>query len=136
MCIERKDEELRVCRLRIAELEVPVHLAKLFACLYRCKMQRLTSVQQCQGLATLQGAVDSLTAIVQQQQMQHLSAADAQQRQLHAFNLALLEQAEELAALQALLGAPSRKRQYSRRRVTEDLENSLDNLQVGLWPGA
>ena len=78
--------------------------------------------------------MDSLTACVQQQQTQHLSAADAQQRQLHAFNLALLEQAEELAALQALLGAPSRKRQSSRRRVTEDLVDSLDNLQVGLWP--
>lgn len=93
-------------------------------------------MQQYQGLATVKGAVDALSATVQQQETQHLSAADAQQRQLHAFNLALLEQAEELAALQALLGAPSRKRQSSRRRVTEDLENSLDNLQVGLWRGA
>lgn len=78
--------------------------------------------------------MDSLTASVQQQETQHLLAADAQQRQLHAFNLALLEQAEELAALQALLGAPSRKRQSSRRRLTEDLVDSLNNLQVGLWP--
>lgn len=80
--------------------------------------------------------MDSLTASVQQQETQHLSAADAQQRQLHAFNMALLEQAEELAALQALLGVPSRKRQSSRRRVTEDLLDSLDNLHVGLRPYA
>lgn len=65
-----------------------------------------------------------------------MSAAEAQHRQLHAFNLALLEQAEELAALQALLGAPSRKRQSSRRRVTEDLMDSLENLHVGLQPDA
>ena len=81
---------------------------------------------------TLKIAVESLTASVQRQEAQHLSAADAQQRHLHAFNLALLEQAEELAALQALLGAPSRKRQSSRRRVTEDLMESMDSLQVGL----
>lgn len=81
----------------------------------------------CQGIATLKSAVESLTASVQQQELQHLAAADAQQRQLHAFNMALLEQAEELAALQALLGAPSRERQFSRRRVTEDLVDSLSS---------
>ena len=75
--------------------------------------------------------MDSLTAIVQQQEAQHLTAADAQHRQLHAFNMALLEQAEELAALQALLGAPSKKRQSSRRRVTEDL---MESLQVHIYP--
>lgn len=96
----------------------------------------LPSVKCLQGLVTLKSSLDSLTASVQQQETQHLSAADAQQRQLHAFNLALLEQGEELAALQALLGAPSRKRQSSRRRVTEDLIDSLDNLHVGLRPGA
>ena len=83
-----------------------------------------------QERVTLKKAVESLTASVQQQETQHLAAADAQQRQLHAFNMALLEQAEELAALQALLGAPSRKRQSSRRRVTEDLVDSLNSLQV------
>lgn len=84
----------------------------------------------CQGLVSLKSAVESLTASVQQQEVQHLAAADAQQRHLHAFNMALLEQAEELAALQALLGAPSRQRQSSRRRVTEDLVDSLNSLQV------
>ncbi len=74
--------------------------------------------------------MEALTATVQQQQVQHATAAEAQHRQLHAFNLALLEQAEELAALQALLGAPAKKRQSmtSRRRVTEDLMTSLDHL--------
>ncbi len=67
-----------------------------------------------------------------QQEAQHQAAAEAQHRQLHAFNLALLEQAEELAALQALLGAPAKKRQSMtvRRRVTEDLMCSLDQMQV------
>ena len=137
-----------MCRVRITELEVSSHvvLGKVPAgTTYWTAVQRtgppynileFNSVQLCQGLVTLKSAVDSLTASVQQQETQHLSAADAQQRQLHAFNLALLEQAEELAALQALLGSPSRKRQSSRRRVTEDLMDSLDNLQVGLWPGA
>lgn len=83
-----------------------------------------------QERGTLKGAVDSLTATLHQQETHHLSAADAQQRQLHAFNMALLEQAEELAALQALLGAPSRKRQSIRRRVTEDLMDSTGALQV------
>jgi len=85
-----------------------------------------------QALTQLQGSVEVLTATVQQQQVQHVAAAEAQHRQLHAFNLALLEQAEELAALQALLGAPATKRQSmtSRRRVTEDLITSLDHLQV------
>ncbi|KAL3162696.1 hypothetical protein ABBQ38_008738 [Trebouxia sp. C0009 RCD-2024] len=46
--------------------------------------------------------------------------------------MALLEQAEELAALQALLGAPSRQRQSSPRRVTEDLVDSLNSSQVPL----
>ena len=73
---------------------------------------------------------DCLTATLHQQEAHHLSAADAQQRQLHAFNMALLEQAEELAALQALLGAPSRKQQSIKRRVTEDLMDSMGKLQV------
>ncbi|KAL3135052.1 hypothetical protein ABBQ32_007998 [Trebouxia sp. C0010 RCD-2024] len=102
-CIQRQDEELRVLHGHIADLE---------------------------GIATLKSAVESLTASVQQQELQHLAAADAQQRQLHAFNMALLEQAEELAALQALLGAPSRERQFSRRRVTEDLVDSLSSQAV------
>ena len=92
------------------------------------------SVHCLQAMAQLQSAVQSLSAVIHQQQAQHQAATEAQHRQLHAFNLALLEQAEELAALQALLGAPSRKRQslISRRRVTEDLETSLDHLQVSL----
>ena len=65
------------------------------------------------------------------QQAQREVATEAQHRQLHAFNMALLEQAEELAALQALLGAPSKRRQASRNRVTEDLETSLSGVQVG-----
>lgn len=95
--------------------------------------QHLTSNSLClQALTQLQGSVEALTATVQQQQVQHAAAAEAQHRQLHAFNLALLEQAEELAALQALLGASAKKRQSmtSRRRVTEDLMTSLDHLQV------
>ncbi|DBA88529.1 hypothetical protein WJX79_010666 [Trebouxia sp. C0005] len=103
--IDRQEEELRTCWQRINNLE---------------------------ALAQLQSSVEAFTATVQQQQIQHAAAAEAQHRQLHAFNLALLEQAEELAALQALLGAPAKKRQSmtSKRRVTEDLITSLDQLQA------
>lgn len=85
-----------------------------------------------QALTQLQAAVQSLTGAIHHQEADHQAAAEAQHRQLHAFNLALLEQAEELAALQALLGAPAKKRQSmtARRRVTEDLMTSLDHLQV------
>lgn len=85
-----------------------------------------------QAITQLQAAVQSLTSAIHHQEADHQAAAEAQHRQLHAFNLALLEQAEELAALQALLGAPAKKRQSMtvRRRVTEDLMTSLDHLQV------
>ncbi|KAL0021155.1 hypothetical protein WJX77_006072 [Trebouxia sp. C0004] len=88
--------------------------------------------QQLGGIDAAAGLYEALAATVQQQQVQHATAADAQHRQLHAFDLALLEQAEELAALQALMGAPAKKRQSitSQRRVTEDLLTCLDHLQV------
>ena len=83
-----------------------------------------------QELADIKKDVILLTTTLQQQEAQHQSAAEAQQRQLHAFNMALLEQAEELAALQALLGAPSKKRQSMKRRVTEDLLESMHSQKV------
>ena len=48
----------------------------------------------------LQRNIEGLTSAVHHQQAQHEAATESQHRQLHAFNMALLEQAEELAALQ------------------------------------
>ncbi|DBA78675.1 TPA: hypothetical protein ACH3X1_008590 [Trebouxia sp. C0004] len=121
-CIDRQEEELRTCRQRISNLEVS--LALLFPCnLVECLTndEHLTSNYALfAGIDAAAGLYEALAATVQQQQVQHATAADAQHRQLHAFDLALLEQAEELAALQALMGAPAKKRQSitSQRRVT------------------